>query len=204
MLTKIYTDNPNWNTIDQVVAQLLEGHIIIYPTGLGYAYGCSALKQRAIEKVCTLKGVDWRKHRLAVMCPSINSISEYAKVDNHSFQYIKANEKEPITYILPAKTELPKMLQNNHEIGIRLSLHPITTLLLQTLGSPLLTASLPIRHEEPEYLTDPELIDECYGKEVYTIIDGGVTSGGYTSIIRLSHGEEEVVREGQKGFSILL
>lgn len=204
MLTKIYPDTPNWYTIDQIVAQLLEGNLIIYPTGIGYAYGCSALKQRAIEKVCALKGVDWRKHRLAVMCPSINSIPEYAKVDNRVFQYMKAHEREPITYILPAKSELPKILQNNHKIGVRLSQHPVTTLLLEALGSPLLTASLPIRHEEVEYLTNPELIDECYGKDVYTVVDGGISEGGYTSIIRLTEGEEEIVREAQIGFSSLL
>ncbi len=203
MITKIYSDTPDHALINSVVAKLLDGEIIIYPTGLGYAYGCSALKQRAIERICSLKGVDWRKHRMAVMCPSINAISEYAKVDNRSFQYIKSHEKEPITYILPAKYELPKILQNNHEIGVRLAQHPITQLLLEALGSPLLTASLPIRHEEPEYLTDPELIDECYGKEVYTLLDGGICTGGYTAIIRLSNGEEEILREAQQGLSTL-
>lgn len=201
MITKIYTDSPDYRLLDKVAHHLRDGEIVIYPTGIGYAYGCSALKQRTIENICRLKGVDWRKHRMAVMCPNIGAISEYAKIDNQAFKYIKEHSEEPITYILPAKSELPKMLQNKNEIGIRLSLSPVTTLLLETLGVPLLTASLPPRHEDIEYLLHPELIDECYGDDVYTLLDGGIAPGGQTAIVRLQGGEVELIRPAQEALS---
>ena len=77
---------------------------------------------------------------------------------------------------------------------MRLPLHPLTALLLEVLDEPLLTASLPNKKEDPEYRTDPELIDELYGHEVYTILDGGCALGGTTAIVSLTQGEPETIR----------
>ena len=62
MITKIYPETPNWDLLHKIAAQIRDGAIIIYPTGIGYSYGCSAYKARAIEEVCRLKGVDPKKH----------------------------------------------------------------------------------------------------------------------------------------------
>ena len=194
MITKIYPETPNWDLLHKVAAQIRDGAIIIYPTGIGYSYGCSAYKARAIEEVCRLKGVDPKKHRLTIMCRDLADFTRYAKVDNPSFRYIREHEKEPITYLLPATSELPKLLINKHEVGLRLPLHPLAALLLEVLDEPLLTASLPTKKEDPEYRTDPELINELYGHEVYTILDGGCALGGYTAIVSLTQGEPEIVR----------
>lgn len=194
MRTKLYPDTPDWQTLEQIVAKLRDGALVIFPTGIGYAYGCSAYKARAIEQVCALKGVDPKRHRLTIMCKDLGSFARYARVDNDAFQFIRKHESEPITYILPATHELPKLLINKKEVGLRLPLHPIATLLIEALGEPLLTASLPPLQEEPEYRTHPELIDDCYGHQVYTLLDGGEAEAGYTAIVSLTQKPYEVLR----------
>lgn len=197
MITKIYPDNPDYRLVDKLVNKLRDGAIIIFPTGIGYALGCNALKQQAVEEIYRLKRSDMRKQRFAIMCPSLAEAAKYAKIDQTAFRFIKQYAEEPITYILPVLSTLPKLLKANREIGIRLSHHPVTTLLLENLDIPLITASLPVRHGELEYLTHPDLIDEEYGNDVFTVVDGGEAVLEQTAIIRLIDKEIEILREAE-------
>ena len=195
MITKLYPDNPDYTVVEEIVRALEEGELIIYPTGIGYALGCNALKQQAVEETYRLKQSNIRKQRFAIMCSSLADASKYAKIDNTTFKYIKEHSGEPITYILPPLSTLPKLLKNAKEIGIRISQHPATTLLLENLKVPLLTTSLPLQKEEIEYVTHPELIHEEYGHLVYTVLDGGIAEGLKSAIVRIEGSNIEVLRE---------
>lgn len=195
MLLKIYPDNPDLHLLRRVVEALEAGEIIIYPTGLGYAYGCSALKPRAVEQIYRLKRANPNKQRFALMCASVGEAAEYAKIDNAAFRYIKETEKEPITYILPVTQNLPKLLKAPKEIGIRLAQHPIAALLVEHTSEPICTASLPHRYNEQEVFTHPELVEESFGRDVFAVMDGGAAPGGQSAIIRLQDGTVEILRE---------
>lgn len=49
----IYPDSINERHIDEAVAALRRGEVIVYPTDTFYALGCDALNNRAIEKICS-------------------------------------------------------------------------------------------------------------------------------------------------------
>ena len=89
MLIKLYEKNNNPKDLARIVEVLEEGGIIIYPTDTMYAIGCHALKERAIERICRLKGLDPRKNNLSIICYDLSNISEYAKVDNNTFKLMK-------------------------------------------------------------------------------------------------------------------
>ena len=69
MLIRIYPENPNPREMAKALKMLRDGELIIYPTDTVYAIGCDALNVRAVEKICTLKGVNPQKSnfRLFVM-----------------------------------------------------------------------------------------------------------------------------------------
>ena len=48
-----------------------------------------------------------------------------------------------------------------------------------------------------EYTTDPELIHERYGREVALVIDGGTGDNVPTTVVDLTDGEPEILREGK-------
>ena len=48
MLIKLYADNPDYRLLSQLIDQLRDGAVFIYPTASGYAYCCDALNARAI------------------------------------------------------------------------------------------------------------------------------------------------------------
>ena len=52
-------------------------------------------------------------------------------------------------------------------------------------------------HEDMEYCTDPELIDEKFGDLVDLVIDGGIGGTESSTIVDCTNGETEIVRQGK-------
>ena len=198
MLLKLYEKNNSRRDIDRIVDILNQGGVIIYPTDTTYAFGCHALKERAIERVCEIKGLDTKHHLLSVVAHDISSVSEYVRIDNDTFRLMRDNLPGPFTFILPAGNRLPKIFKQRKEVGIRIPDSSIVREICEMLGAPLLSTSLKVsEREDIEYMTLPELIDEKYGDRVDLIIDGGEGGTEQSTIISCMDGEAEIVRQGK-------
>lgn len=198
MLLKLYEKNNNPKDLAEVVRVLEEGGIIVYPTDTMYAIGCHGLKERAIECICKLKGIDPRKNNLSVICYDLSNISEYAKVDNATFKLMKRNLPGPFTFILSTSSRLPKIFRNRKEVGIRVPDNPIIREICRLLDAPILTTTLPLEEgEDMEYVTTPELIEEKFGRDVELVIDGGIGGTEPSTVVNCTEGEAEVVRQGK-------
>ena len=197
MLVKLYEKNNDPAVMERVKDVLENGGIIIYPTDTMYAIGCHALKERAVEKICRLKGTDPKKNRLAIICYDLSEISRYARMDNATFKLMKKNLPGPFTFILEGSTKLPKIFRNRKEIGIRMPENPIVMEIARILDAPILTASLPMEEgEDSGYTTDPELIYEKWGKSVDLVIDGGPGKAGCSTVVDCTSSEFDIVRQG--------
>lgn len=198
MILKLYSKNNNPKDISRVTDILNEGGIIIYPTDTMYAIGCHALKERPIERICRMKGIDPRKPNLSIICYDLSNISEYARVNNATFKLMKRNLPGPFTFILNADSRLPKIFRNRKEVGIRVPDNPIAREICRALGAPLLTTTLPLGEgEDTEYVTDPELIDEKFGEKVDLVIDGGIGGIEPSTVINCCEDFPEIVRYGK-------
>lgn len=196
MRIRLYADAPNYREVQEVISALRAGEVIIYPTSTGYAYACDALQTRAVESIYRIKKIDPRKKALSIMFANLSQLSEYCKINDRAFKFIKEHKGE-FTFILPTASTLPKIFKQRKEVGARLVQNPIGKLLIEELGNPLITSSLPIDEDEPEYATNPELVEERYGWEVPIIVDGGLLSGTASTIIDCTTEPFEVVRLGQ-------
>ena len=197
MLLKLYNKNNNPADLQRVVDLLNDGGLIIYPTDTMYAIGCHGLKERAIERICRLKGIDPKKNNLSIICYDLSSISEYAKVDNATFKLMKRNLPGPFTFILNGTTRLPKIFRNRKEVGIRMPDNPIIQEIARLLDAPIMTTTLPHEeHDDIEYVTNPELIDEKWGDQVDLVIDGGIGGTEGSTVVDCTQSEAEIVRQG--------
>ena len=197
MLLKLYEKNNSRRDIDRIVDILNQGGVIIYPTDTTYAFGCHALKERAIERVCDIKGIDTKRHLLSVVAHDISSVSEYVRIDNDTFRLMRDHLPGPFTFILPAGNRLPKIFKNRKEVGIRIPDNNIAQEICEALGAPLLSTSLKVgEREDIEYMTQPELIDEKWGDLVDLVIDGGEGGTEQSTIVNCVDGEAEIVRQG--------
>ena len=192
MLIKIYKENPSEKELSRVADILAGGGVVIYPTDGVYAIGCSLDSAKGLERLRRMKG----EGEPSVSCESISQIAEYCRVDNATFRILKQNLPGPFTFILNASSRMPsKTLGKRKTIGIRMPDNPITMALINRLAVPL--ASISVRgDEEEEYMTDPELIEERYIREVDCVVDGGIGAVIPSTVVDLTGEEAEILREG--------
>ncbi len=202
MLIRIHPEDPQPRLIRQVAECLKDGGVIIYPTDTIYGLGCDILQQKAVEKICMIKGIDPRKAMLSFICRDLSHLSVYTKsIGTPLYRMLKQYLPGPFTFILPASKLVPKILQNKKStIGLRIPDNRICHDILDALGNPLLSASLP--GEMVEEYTDPEVIYEKFGKQVDFVIDGGVGGMVPSTIIDCSSDNWEVTRQGLGVFEI--
>lgn len=195
MMIKIYPQNPSPKEIERVTEILRGGGVIVYPTDGVYAFGCSLANNKAVERLKALR--NRRNDQLTIVCENLSRVSEYAVVDNAQFRILKNNLPGAFTFILKASSRIPdKALGKRKNVGVRIPDNNIALAIVAELGIPLATASVKDETLEEEYTTDPELIEERYGHLVDAVIDGGYGSFTPTTLVDLSEGEAEIVREG--------
>ena len=196
MLTKIYEQNPSERELRRVVDVLEHDGIIIYPTDSVYAFGCSIRSPKAIERLRRMRGK--QSGDFAVAFADIAQVAEYCRVDNAAFRILKRNLPGPFTFVLTASSRVPdKALEKRRTIGVRIPANGVARAIVERLGAPLITASVKDDDEVVEYTTDPELIEERYGRDVALVIDGGMGDNVPTTVVDLTGDEPEILREGR-------
>lgn len=196
MLIHIHPKDPQPRLIKQVAECLKNGGIIIYPTDTIYGLGCDIMHHKAIERICAIKQVDPHKAQLSFICRDLSHLSDYTKsIGTPLFRLLKSYLPGPFTFILPASKLVPKILQNNKStIGLRVPDNNICQSILETLGNPILSASLP--GDVVEEYTDPEVIAEKFKGRVDMIIDGGIGGTVPSTILDCTGAEWKIIRQG--------
>lgn len=196
MLIKIYNTNPNLNEIRRVIEVLRQGGVIIFPTDTVYAFGCDIFNKKGVEYIIRLKKKDLRRSQLSFVCHDLSEASEYAKIDDKTFKLLKNNLPGPFTFILNGNHKLPKLFKDKKTVGIRMPNNNIALKIVRELGNPMMTSSIFYHEDTKEYITDPELIEEKYGKLVDLVIDGG--EGGYipSTVVDCTGDEPVIIRQG--------
>lgn len=199
MLLKIHPENPHQRQIDTVVECLKKGGVIIYPTDTVYGMGCDITNQKAIERVCRIKGVRPEKAQLSFICQDLRHLADYCKpIDNSTFRVLKKALPGPFTFILNANNHVPKLLNNKKKtVGIRVPDNMITRSIVEFLGNPIVSTSIRDDDEIVEYSTDPELIYEKYAELVDIVIDGGYGGNEASTVVDFTSGDVDVIRQGK-------
>lgn len=197
MLLHIHPDNPQPRNIKMVADTLREGGVIIYPTDTIYGLGCDIYNAKAIERICRIKNIDPKKAQFSFICSDLSHLSDYTKsVDTPIFRILKNALPGPYTFILEASKQVPKLLKSRKDtVGIRVPDHHITQALVQELGHPIMSVSLPM-DGAIEYYTDPEMMEEIFGNQVDIVVDGGHGGIVPSTVIDCTSGVPELVREG--------
>lgn len=205
MLLRIHPDNPQERNINTVVECLQSGGVIIYPTDTIYGIGCDIYNTSAIERICRIKNIQPKNANFSFICRDLSHLSDYARnINTPVFRILKRALPGPFTFILEATREVPKLLKTKKDtVGIRVPDHHICQAILQKLGHPLISASLPME-EDVEYYTDPEIIHDIFEKQVDIVVDSGIGNMVASTIIDCTSGEPELIREGAGSWEELI
>lgn len=192
---KIWNDSPSDKQLREIAAFLDGGELMIFPTDTLYAIGCDALNTKAIDRLCALKGINPEKSNLSIICSDISMAAEYCKIDNAAFRLLKENTPDPFTFLFRASSSLPKAFKGRKTVGIRIPDCTTDREIARTLGHPILTTS--VEFDGDDYAINPELIAENYYGRVELFLDGGDGETVPSTIVDMTSGEPEIIREGK-------
>lgn len=200
-ILKIHQENPQENLILEVVKTLKSGGLIIYPSDTIYALGCDINNLKAMQKLAKIKDVKLEKAHFSIICNDLSHLSNFTKAINTStFRILKNNIPGPFTFILEANRDLPLAYKGKKTVGIRVPDHCIPQMIVEKLGNPIASTSIRDEDDIIEYSTDPELIAEKYEHLVDLVIDCGNGDNVASTIIDLTSGEPEILRQGKGVF----
>ncbi|MFV0542153.1 MAG: L-threonylcarbamoyladenylate synthase [Marinicella pacifica] len=193
---QVHPENPQPRTINMAIDAVKEGGLIVYPTDSGYAIGWSLENHQALKKVAFIKAVEEHQN-YTMMCDSISQMTDYVLVDNVAFRLMKQHTPGPYTFILPATRRVPKKMQHQKRrtIGVRVSDHNVVQALLTELGEPMMTSSLEFPNVDMYALDIDDVVDKI-GNQVDMIIDVGYCAQEPSTVVDLSDGEVNILRQG--------
>ncbi len=201
MIIIIHPENPEERKIEQVVACLRKGGVVVYPTDTVYGIGCDITNSAAVQKVLRFKDVNLKKTSLSFICHDLSHAAQYLKpIDSRTFKLLKKNTPGPFTFILEANSNVPKLFKANKKtVGIRVPDNDIVRSIVERLGNPILSASVKNSNDEidDEYITDPSLIQENLRHVADIVIDGGIGGVDGSTVVDCTSDEWEIVRQGK-------
>jgi tRNA threonylcarbamoyl adenosine modification protein (Sua5/YciO/YrdC/YwlC family) len=198
---EVHPQTPQTRKIDEIVAALRSGAVMLYPTDTVYAIGCDLNSKIGVDRVRQIKRMSNDKP-LTFLCQSLSNISEYANVSDPAYRLMKHFIPGTYTFILPATKLVPKLVQDpkRKTTGIRVPKHPLCQILLERLGNPIISTSAQIQDDDgfqPTFGVEKAVLFDRLEKLVDIIIDDGSELGVENStVLDMTTDPPTVIREG--------
>jgi len=169
------------------------------PTETFYALACNPFSEKALEKLFTLKGRSPNKPILLLLGRLEDLSLVVARIPSLAIKLIKAFWPGPLTLVLPAKKDLPKLLTADlGTVGVRLSSCEITRKVAQAFGKPVTGTSANISEKAP--CRSAEEIAKVFPTIDFIIEGGPVKSEKPSTVIEILEKEIKLIREGVISF----
>lgn len=192
----IHPVDPQPRLVGQVAHTIRDGGLIAYPTDSGYALGCSLGSRDGLDRIRRIRDLDDR-HHFTLVCSDFSQLGQFVTVGNPQFRLIRSLTPGPYTFILPATREVPRRMQHpkKRTVGVRIPDHAFVQALLSELDEPLQSSTLILPGRSEAMNTGWEVKEEL-DHLVDTVVEAGDVVAEPTTVVDLSSGEPEVVREG--------
>ena len=193
---EIHTDTPHMRMIKHAARILEKGGVIVYPTDTIYGLAADIYNKAAIARVFKIKKVSKTK-LMSLIFADLKNIGDWAHLSTPVFRVMNRVLPGKYTFILPASKMVPKnVLENRKTLGIRVPDNPVSRLLVEELGRPLLSTSVPKGNAADDFFTDPMEIAERFKYEVDLILDAGMMPNIPSTVVDFSVDPPKIVREG--------
>jgi tRNA threonylcarbamoyl adenosine modification protein (Sua5/YciO/YrdC/YwlC family) len=195
-IVDLHPTHPQHRLVVQVAQAIRAGGVIAYPTDSCYALACALDDRRGPDRIRRLRELR-RAHHFSLMCAGLSEVSQFARVDNQAFRWLKQCLPGPYTFIMRATGDVPKRVQHarRRTVGIRVPEHPVTRALLDELGAPLMSSTLQLPGDDAP-LGDPREIHARLSGQIDLIAAAGESAAGPSTVVDLTSGEPELVRVG--------
>jgi L-threonylcarbamoyladenylate synthase len=167
---------------------------IVYPTDTLYGLGVNALEKKSVEKVFEIKGRNYGKP-ISIAVSSLTEAKKYAEFSSLAVKIGKKFLPGPLTLILPSKENLPKHLNPDENVRIRIPDNKIALEIIKKSRVPLTATSANLSGGK-----DPDTAKEAVkqiGDKVDLVLDAGKCKYRKGStIVKIVDGKIEIIRKG--------
>ena len=193
---ELHPDNPQPRLLRQAVTLLEKGGVLAVPTDSSYALVCHLDDKTAADRLRRIRGVD-DKHHLTLLCRDLSELANYARVDNRQYRLIRSATPGPYTFILEASKEVPRRVSHpqRKSIGMRVPDHRVLQDLLALHDGPLLATTL-IAPGDSAPMNDAQEIRQRFEHQIDAVLDAGACALEPTTVVDLTSGVPELLRQG--------
>lgn len=196
-MLEIHPDAPQPRLIRQVAEVLREGGVIAYPTDTCYALGCAMHSADGVRVIQRIRQMS-KDHDLSLICRDLAEIANYARVENWAYRLLKSNTPGPYTFVLPAKRDVPKRLQNlkRKTVGVRVPGHGVPLAIVTEHGEPILSSTLQMPGSDLP-MTDGYKIQQRLAGQIDLVVDAGSCGIEPSTVVDLTGDDPRVLRAGK-------
>lgn len=182
--------------LQEIAGEFEKGKIVIFPTDTVIAIGCIWNNKDAIDKILTISNKIDKKGKLTILCKDIKMVSDFTlPFSSQVFQTLKTYTPGPVTFIMNANKTMTRILKiDKPEIAVRIPSHPVLKGIIDILGQPIVSTSLPFVSTEAEYFDG---IENKYKNQVDVIIKEEIEKQEESTILDCTKEEIELIREGK-------
>ncbi len=184
----------NEDKIGLLAEFLREGKLVVFPTETVYGLGTNAFMKESVYRIYEVKGRKEEKP-LSLHIGTLESLEDIVEIDPLTKRLILQFFPGPINIIAKKKTNIPEWIGKDDTLGIRFPSLPICQKLLRLAKVPIVATSANLSgSKEPKTAED---VIEMLGDKVDAILDWGtVTLGRPSTVVNISGGNIEIIREG--------
>jgi len=182
--------------IEQAVAVLKKGGLILYPTDTVWGIGCDATNQKAVDKIFQLKK---RNESSALIClvNDLKMLEMYVEsIPNAAYDIIKyAQRPTTIIYDTPIRVA-SNLVASDNSLGIRVIKEKFCEQLIRSFRKPIVSTSANISGDSTPNNFQEISAEILEGVDYIVNLQPGKNAGKPSAIIKLkSDGTVKIIRE---------
>lgn len=178
---------------EKIVEDLLNGHVVGFPTDTVYGLAIVYDNKSAFDKLYNIKNRDINKP-ISMMVYDKEVLKEVAYIDKNSKKIIEKLMPGALTIILKAKPNLPEHVTFNLKtIGVRIPTNKTALDILKKVNKPLLVTSANISNE-PSLLKSKDVYEK-FKSMLYSMIDEDALGNEASSVISV-YEDIKIYRQG--------
>ncbi|MBI2476664.1 threonylcarbamoyl-AMP synthase [Candidatus Uhrbacteria bacterium] len=189
--------NTNVLQLQDAVALLKRGGVLVFPTETAYAIGCDATNAEAAARVAKMKRRE-DGHTMPVIVASIEMARAYANMSDEELRLARGYWPGPLTIVLhDAFHGVSSLCVDKGTMAMRVPNHPIARALCEGLGKPLIATSANVHGRAMCYRVEDVVAQFSAGEQPDGYVDGGVLpQRDASTIVEVQNGQLVIHRQG--------